>query len=258
MNAKSFSSLSLSESEWVEMNDSLDRAWKSQSDRTREEERGLKWELQREIEKERERDRLRWWQSENPGETCCNEQQTNRSWQRKTVRQLTCCWECDVCHSVWQTGNFVDADDDDDDDDDDDGDDDEKEGADYYDENSIAVALRGELLHPRDGRQADRPTGGLEGRQLDLGWIQALSGCHYLSVSVSPSTGLAYRQSHWHVIVWKVKGEQRMVWWEEEVERLRDMEERTEQSWWWRKRGNFSSHKIVRGYWTKCHLQGNF
>ncbi|CAB1418020.1 unnamed protein product [Pleuronectes platessa] len=75
---------------------------------------------------------------------------------------------------VGQTGNFVDADDDDDDDDDNDG----------------------------DGI-GDRPTGGLEGRQLDLGRIQALSGCHYLSVSVSPSTGLAYRQSHWHVIVWK-------------------------------------------------------
>lgn len=46
------------------------------------------------------------------------------------------------------------------------------------------------LLDLRDGRQA----GGLAGKQtVSPGGIPALSGCHYLSVSISPSTGLAYR-----------------------------------------------------------------
>jgi len=85
---------------------------------------------------------------------------------------------------MWNKDNLNDADDDDEEEEE------EEEEDDYYDENNIDVALVVQLLHSRDftqtGRQAGKQTASPEG-------IPALSGCHYLSVSISPSTGLAYR-----------------------------------------------------------------
>lgn len=75
----------------------------------------------------------------------------------------------------------------------DDADDDEEDDG-YDDENSDGVMAVVRLLGPRDGRQAGGRAGGLAGKQtVSPGGIPALSGCHYLSVSISPSTGLAYR-----------------------------------------------------------------
>lgn len=86
-------------------------------------------------------------------------------------------------------------------------DDAEEEDDGYYDKTSADVEVVVRLLYPRDG--VDRQADGLAGKQTERpGGITALSGCYYLSVSIPPSTGQAYRQNHWRVNVWKVKGDQ--------------------------------------------------
>lgn len=115
----------------------------SQTDRRRKRKEVLRESWRRiEIEKEEESDRKWWWQRENPGQTCCNEQQTDRSCQRQTAKRLTVIHWC-----VRRKDNL----------DDDDGEEEDDES--YFDENSVDVAAVVWLLDPGDWIEASRPTG---------------------------------------------------------------------------------------------------